>query len=188
MSIVFITHDLGVVADIATASSSCTRAARSRRHASEIFACPHPLHRGLLDSIPRLAAPIALPQRSKASPAMCLIPLAVPQAAASSRAAHANSRLPCVRTALEMDGADGRGPLAAPANPARRSSGAMTATAGPPPAKSASVREPLLAVRRTSTNIFPIRGAAVRAERRPREAVDGVAFDVRTGEVLGAGR
>ena len=57
MAIVLITHDLGVVADVAERSSSCTRGARSRRRTvAELFADPrHPYTIGLLEAVPRVA-------------------------------------------------------------------------------------------------------------------------------------
>ena len=71
-----ITHDLGVVAEMASAWSSCTPAARSRRRrSSEIFARPlHPYTRGLLGAVPKLGSSLAAASRSKLAEIRGLVP------------------------------------------------------------------------------------------------------------------
>jgi ABC-type dipeptide/oligopeptide/nickel transport system ATPase component len=63
MSVLLITHDLGVIAEMAMKSSSCTPAVSSNAPAPrELFSNPrHAYTRGLLASIPGSTAPPALP-------------------------------------------------------------------------------------------------------------------------------
>jgi ABC-type dipeptide/oligopeptide/nickel transport system ATPase component len=56
-AIVLITHDLGVVAECASASWSCMPAARSRKPRGRAVRPPQaPLHQGLLGSVPKLGS------------------------------------------------------------------------------------------------------------------------------------
>ena len=151
-----ITHDLGVVAETASASSSCMPAARSRRRAVEaLFEQPlHPYTRGLMRRDPaprrrgrrgRRAAPAAGDPRPGADPD-------------ASRSSAAPSR----RAAAS--------PPSAAAPSRRRSSMPAPATrsrAGKPSGCRASAHERAACPRgREPGEAFPVHGAAAAAPRR----------------------
>ena len=170
MGLILITHDLGVVADVADriAVMYAGRIVEQRRRLRRCTRTPaHPYTKGLLESIPRLdqkgqqlAAIGGLP------PNLMRIP---PGCAFNPRCRYAQDICRTERPAA----ARGRPrPRGAPATSPRRSSNGSSGRADPD-------RD------RTWSSTYPITGRRAAADRRPRKAVDGVSFELYKGETLG---
>ena len=159
MSVIFITHDMGVVAEVADRVMVMYRGEMVEQgSADQIFHAPrHPYTRALLAAVPRLGA-----MQGSDLPARFPLPLesAVPNAPAAAVISSASAATGSDRGAAQRSGSP------------RVSSGA--------PRESA---EPLLRVRGLKTR-FPLRSGLFGRVRRRVHAVEQVSFDLRAGETL----
>ena len=159
MSVIFITHDMGVVAEVADRVMVMYRGEMVEQgSADQIFHAPrHPYTRALLAAVPRLGA-----MQGSDLPARFPLPLesAAPNAPAAAVISSASAATGSDRGAAQRSGSP------------RVSSGA--------PRESA---EPLLKVRGLKTR-FPLRSGLFGRVRRRVHAVEQVSFDLRAGETL----
>ena len=154
MSVIFITHDMGVVAEVADRVMVMYRGEMVEQgSADQIFHAPrHPYTRALLAAVPRLGA-----MQGSDSPARFPLPFGTPAPNASS---------PSVTSLSGVTISTASGRLASHPPPPLRESG-----------------EPLLKVRGLKTR-FPIRSGLFGRVRRRVHAVEQVSFDLRAGETL----
>ncbi len=155
MSVIFITHDMGVVAEVADRVLVMYRGEMVEQgSADQIFHAPHhPYTRALLAAVPRLGA-----MEGSDSPAPFPLPF---NAAAPS--ASAATGLSVTRSAVDSN-----------------SAAAAAARASPHVGDSS---EPLLKVRGLKTT-FPLRSGLFGRVLRRVHAVEQVSFDLRAGETL----
>jgi glutathione transport system ATP-binding protein len=154
MSVIFITHDMGVVAEVADRVMVMYRGEMVEQgSADQIFHAPtHPYTRALLAAVPRLGA-------MKGSDAPAPFPLP-----------------------LQRGGLDARTSATPQAQERARPSGAAAGVSSISQAPVAS-GEPLLRVRGLKTR-FPLRSGLFGRVRRSVHAVEQVSFDIRAGETL----
>jgi len=154
MSVIFITHDMGVVAEVADRVIVMYRGEMVEQgSADQIFHAPqHPYTRALLAAVPRLGA-----MQGSDAPARFPLPseAAAPAAPVAVTPPSAVSRITGGNDAIEM----------------RLSSAASESDA------------PLLRVRGLKTR-FPLRSGLFGRVRRRVHAVEQVSFDLRAGETL----
>jgi oligopeptide transport system ATP-binding protein len=173
MAVMLITHAMGVVAE------TCQRvvvmyAGKVVEEApvDEIFRAPrHPYTRGLINSIPRIDA------------SRCLDPPARCHSGHGAEPPRAEARLP-LRRALSPRA--GRLPArnAGASRDFARTQGGVPASGAGRRGERPSMTTELLKVRNLVKQ-FPIRGGLLKREVERVHAVDGVSFDLATGETLG---
>ncbi|MFC4276511.1 dipeptide ABC transporter ATP-binding protein [Achromobacter aloeverae] len=182
MGVIFITHDMGVVAEVADRVLVMYRGDKVEEGGSdEVFARPrHPYTRALLSAVPRLGA---MHGTDEPSP----FPLLKVSDALASAAAGADATAP-VGAAATADGA-------ASAEGAESAEGARGAEVAAAPAASSSAQAvaqpstvrreqgPVLKVRDLVTR-FDIAGGVLGRVQRRVHAVEKVSFDLYPGETL----
>ena len=167
MAVVFITHDMGVVAEVADRIAVMYRGEKVEDGpAARIFAAPeHPYTRALLSAVPALGAMRGTDGPSKFPLLQVEGATVVPAAEISVDAAAKAQAVPAATTPV---------PHAAPV--------AEAATAAP---KIDANGKPLLRVAAMTTR-FPVKGEGIFARARQRvHAVEQVSFDLAAGETLG---
>jgi len=154
MSVIFITHDMGVVAEVADRVLVMYRGEMVEQgSADQIFHAPrHPYTKALLAAVPRLGA-----MQGSDEPARFPLPAGAAATKAPALAARSSS-----------------GPASAN-RPGRSAAGQ--------PTPSTESGQPLLRVRGLKTT-FPLRSGLLGRVRRRVHAVEQVSFDLRAGETL----
>ncbi len=190
MSILFITHDLGVVAEVADRVVVMYAGhAVEEAPVVELFARPRmPYTMGLLDSVPRVDKAALRQQRMRAIPGNVPNPANLPTGCAF----HPRCRFAVERCAIEAPHLEdtGNGHMArcfrlmeiGSSGPAKAEFSIRDAT--PPDRAPDNPAKNLLQVKRLTVS-FPIRGGLASRVVSRVQAVSDISFDIAAGEVVG---